>query len=76
MTSEQFVYWLQGYAELGSLPPNGQQWQSIKDHLNLVFKKETPDRAENFPWKKLPVNVMPFLSEEIHPNDPNNILVC
>lgn len=41
MTSEQFCYWLQGYAELQSIPPGYLQWESIKEHLNLVFLKET-----------------------------------
>lgn len=46
MTPEQFCYWLQGFAEitdtdLGGVQP--REWQIIRDHLNLVFKKETPD---------------------------------
>lgn len=42
MTSEQFAYWLQGYAELtGDQPPNAEQWASIREHLQLVFKKVT-----------------------------------
>jgi hypothetical protein len=39
----QFCYWLQGFAEVGSLPPNSQQWEIIKDHLQLVFDKKTPE---------------------------------
>lgn len=42
MTPEQFAYWLQGFAELNPQAPNAEQWQAIRDHLNLVFKKETP----------------------------------
>lgn len=38
MTPEQFTYWLQGFIEI-----NTKQLQIIKDHLNTVFKKETPD---------------------------------
>lgn len=45
MTPEQFTYWLQGFAELNPQAPNAEQWQSIRDHLNLVFKKETPVRV-------------------------------
>lgn len=45
MTPEQFAYWLQGFAELNPQAPNAEQWQAIRDHLNLVFKKETPVRV-------------------------------
>lgn len=46
MTENQFVFWLQGFVELN---PNAMltltQWQIVKDHLALVFKKETPNRT-------------------------------
>lgn len=42
MTTEQFVYWLQGFAELNAEPPTVEQWQAIRDHLQLVFEKKTP----------------------------------
>lgn len=42
MTPEQFVYWMQGFAELHSAPPSPEQWQAIRDHLALVFDKRTP----------------------------------
>jgi hypothetical protein len=45
MTPEQFAYWLQGFAELNPQAPTAEQWQAIRDHLNLVFKKETPVRV-------------------------------
>lgn len=45
MTPEQFTYWLQGFAELNPQAPTAEQWQAIRDHLNLVFKKETPVRV-------------------------------
>lgn len=45
MTSEQFAYWLQGFAELNPQAPTAEQWQAIRDHLQLVFKKETPVRV-------------------------------
>ena len=44
MTPKDFCYWLQGYAELGAPPPTAEQWEVIKDHLQLVFTKVTPDR--------------------------------
>lgn len=45
MTPEQFVYWLQGYAELGGPVPTPEQWQIITDHLKHVFDKRTPSRT-------------------------------
>jgi hypothetical protein len=43
MTAEQFVYWLQGYFEIGK--PTSL-WKDeigiIKDHLALVLEKKTP----------------------------------
>lgn len=40
MTSRDFVYWLQGFAELQDTTPSPKQWRIIRDHLNLVFKHE------------------------------------
>lgn len=40
MTSRDFVYWLQGFAEIHKEPPTPEQWQVISNHLNLVFKHE------------------------------------
>ncbi|HHT4259215.1 TPA: hypothetical protein ACTYZB_004882 [Klebsiella variicola] len=42
MTPEQFAYWLQGFVELNGQLPDEEQWVSIKDHLQTVFKKVTP----------------------------------
>jgi DNA-directed RNA polymerase specialized sigma54-like protein len=49
MTSNEFTYWLQGFFEI-SKDANVKeldevQTQIIKDHLKLVFKKETPNRT-------------------------------
>jgi hypothetical protein len=44
MTTENFCYWLQGFAEVNRKAPTGEQWEIIKDHLSLVFNKVTPDR--------------------------------
>lgn len=46
MTPNDFVYWLQGYAEIGdsaTLTPH--QWSVVKDHLGLVLHKVTPNRV-------------------------------
>jgi hypothetical protein len=45
MSPNEFAYWLQGFAELTDHLPNEEQWQSIKDHLALVFTKVTPVRG-------------------------------
>lgn len=45
MTPEQFTYWLQGFIEMENPKTLSlRQTKVIKDHLNLVFKKETPKR--------------------------------
>ena len=51
MSPNEFCLWLQGYIELGGSIPNEQQWESIKDHLQLVMDKKSPVRnvlAEQF----------------------------
>lgn len=41
MTSRDFAYWLQGFAEIGGgAPPTAEQWKVIQNHLNLVFVHE------------------------------------
>lgn len=49
MTPEQFVYWLQGYFELSgsNAALNEVQTEIVKDHLKLVFKKETLERTHS-----------------------------
>ena len=49
MDSIQFVYWLQGFAELNQGTPTDDQWKSIKDHLELVLTKVTPNQPMVFP---------------------------
>ncbi len=45
MTTKQFAYWLQGFFEINDPQTiNKEQTQIIKDHLNLVFDKVTPNR--------------------------------
>lgn len=45
MTTDAFCYWLNGFFELSnSNTLSSKQVQQIKDHLNLVFNKVTPDR--------------------------------
>ena len=47
MTAEQFVYWLQGFMEINDPATLGvRETQIIKDHLKLVFDKQTPPRKQ------------------------------
>jgi len=48
MTPEQFCYWLQGYFELHGVEGEGifidvPRSKVIRDHLQTVFKKVTPE---------------------------------
>lgn len=43
MSERDFCYFLQGFIELNGGVPTETQWQQIKDHLNLVFNKVTPN---------------------------------
>lgn len=36
MTNEQFVLWLQGFAELSHQPPTLEQWKRVCDRLNSL----------------------------------------
>lgn len=48
MGALDFCWWLQGFTELnGGKPPTDEQWKSIVEHLNLVYKKVT---APVVPW--------------------------
>lgn len=51
MNEKEFCYWLQGYVEINGSVPSEKEWQIIKDHLQLVFNKVTPDR---FPAYQMP----------------------
>jgi hypothetical protein len=47
MTPENFTYFLQGFLEISNAKKLDEtQVQIIKDHLDLVFNKVTPDRSE------------------------------
>ena len=55
MTAETFAYWLKGHFELNNsdeLTP--QQVKIIKEHLNLVFNKVTPNIPLDNDFKQLP----------------------
>jgi hypothetical protein len=45
MDAVSFAYWLKGFFEISDAKTvDEKQVQIIKDHLNLVFNKVTPDR--------------------------------
>jgi len=63
MTAEQFVYWLQGFMEVADPARLGErETQMIKDHLKLVFDKQTPDRNITVPVTQpsAPTPTMPY----------------
>ena len=65
MTPRDFVYWLQGYAEVADpVQPTPQQWRSIKEHLYLVLTKETP-HTELSPLVRHMERVQDKLREEL-----------
>lgn len=43
MTPQDFTYWLQGFVEItgGLNRPSEQQWNVIKEHLQLTMEKKT-----------------------------------
>jgi len=44
MTTEQFAYWLQGFAEVHGGTPTPEQWDMIKEHLQTCFVKVTSEK--------------------------------
>lgn len=54
MSPEQFTYWLKGFFEISDTNNlSEKQVQIIRDHLNLVFNKETPERSKRSNYKEL-----------------------
>lgn len=52
MTPENFIYWLQGFVEIGGGKPTDRQWEIIKDHINLVLNKITQETSQEFDKQK------------------------
>jgi len=52
MSPANFVSWLSGIVELNDSTPDEKQWLIIKDHLQEVFYKVTPDRTNKSEQKK------------------------
>ena len=69
MTAEQFVYWLQGYMEINDPQTISKtETQIIKDHLKLVFDKQTPDRSNMTEIVGVPNSTQP-IQPYVSPND-------
>jgi|HubBroStandDraft_6_1064221.scaffolds.fasta_scaffold363203_2 hypothetical protein len=47
LTPDQFCYWFQGFAELHGGIPTPEHWESIKRHLELVFRPVTKSPDED-----------------------------
>ena len=70
MTAEQFTYWLQGFMEIGN-PDNlsTEETQIIKDHLALVFNKQTPIPQVNITTPSVDLNqTPPFFPSPFQPD--------
>lgn len=73
MTAEQFAYWLNGFAELQGTAPTEAQWESIKEHLNLVFNKVTKQVSFPLTTTPWPNDKSPGIMDHrpfINPNQP------
>lgn len=40
MSPENFIYWLNGFVEMGGERPTDEQWLIIKEHLVLAMSKK------------------------------------
>ena len=79
MTPQEFCFWLQGFFELtGTRKLTEAQVATMRDHLALVFDKQTPDRIpyplprpDPFPWAPHPVGPWPYVpNEPVVPAEP------
>jgi hypothetical protein len=69
MTTEQFTYWLKGFMELNETTTlTEKQYQIVKDHLDLVFDKKTPNRDLG--------NLLGDISPWPNPNPKPSNLLC
>ena len=67
MNERDFIYWLQGFLELsGASELNSDQVKIIKDHIDLVMVKKTPDHGFS----------KPFLQPSLAPKCQGGIGTC
>lgn len=74
MSPDHFAYWLQGFVELNKgARPTPEQWASIVQHLELVFKKVTPPvggRDPQKPAKRLSQHTREEIEDLLRPRHP------
>lgn len=63
MTPQDFVYWLNGFVELGGNknPPDAAQWKMICEHLKLTTIKVTPKLDVTPPVTIPTINPTPYI---------------
>lgn len=72
LTPEQFSFWLQGFCELGGgQVPSQEQWDSICEHLNLVFNKVTKPLAKLQPSQKSVHQLLEEAGKHVKPSPVN-----
>jgi hypothetical protein len=84
MTAEQFTYWLQGFMEVGDPKTlDSTQTQIIKDHLSLVFEKQTPTRLTSIPGNGTaqpypgPLTTSPYTNpNQVICGDLSKVILC
>lgn len=65
---DAFCLWLRGYVELDGAHPTPEQWECIKQHLDLVFTKVTPPLAK--PPKEEKMVMLPDPKPGVMVTDP------
>ncbi len=80
MTPEQFTYWLKGFMELAN-PTHltTRQLEIVKDHLDLVFDKKTPDRNTvgwTPDWTVMPGTTTPVLPYTYPDLNDRTTIIC
>lgn len=75
MNELQFAYWLKGFVEMNpEAMITHTQWLILKDHLNLVFKKETPSRET--PLRTFPITTPPPMFPMPSPHSYPGTMIC
>jgi hypothetical protein len=71
MTSDQFVYWLQGFLEVsGASEMSEQQLRIVRDHLELVLSKRTPAYVQHAQPAPVPMWETVSGFQSVYPTGP------